>query len=124
MLLDITNERLPRTLPVAPRDSYHRSSIHWEKVHGEVNSSDQRETLILDKLGEYFDWPDARYEYPEIDDRHQAYVHDSADYPKEMFLESQVYQSWKTRKIRGPGLLCATGLGASPPFLEQLYPSE
>ena len=124
MLLDITNERLPRTLPAAPRDSYHGSSIHWEKVHEEVYSSDQREILILEKLGGYLDWSRAKYEYPAIDDRHQAQVLDSADYPKEMFLESKVYQSWKTRKTRGPGLLCATGLGASPLMFEQPCPSD
>ena len=124
IVFDIANERLPRTLPVAPRYSYHGSSINWEKVHGEVYSHDQRETLILDKLGDYLDWPNARYEYPVIDDRHQAHVLDSADYPKEIFLESKVYQSWKTRKTRGPGLLCATGLGASPPMFEQLCPSN
>ena len=119
MVFDIANERLPKTLPVAPRDSYHGSSIHWEKVDWRVCSRDQRETLILDKLGGYLDWPDAKYEYHVIDDPHQAYVHESADYPREMFLESKVYQSWKTRKTRGPGLLCAIGSGTSHLFLEQ-----
>ena len=124
MLFDITNERLPRTLPVAPPDSYHESTKHWEKVDWKVCSHDQRETLILDKLGPYLNWPGAKYEYHAIDDPHQTYVRDSADNPKEMFLESKVYQSWKTRKTRGPGLISATGLGASPPFLERPYPSN
>ena len=122
MLFDIPNERLPRKLPVAPHNAYSESSIHWEKLHGEIYPRDQWETLIIDKLGEYLDWPDAKYEYHAIDDPHQAYVQDSADYPKEMFLESKVYQSWKTRKTRGPGLLCATGLGTFAPFLTQPYP--
>lgn len=123
MVFDIANERLPRTLPLAPPDSYHGSGIHWEKVNGEVHSRDQRETLILEKLGRYLGWSGARYEYPVVDDRHQAYVYDSAEYPRESFLESKVYQSWKARKTRGPGLLCATGLGASPPFFEEQFPS-
>ena len=119
MVFDIANERLPRTLSVAPLDSYHESSIRWQQIDRKICSHDQQETLILDKLGEYLGWPRAKYEYPAIDDRHQAYVRDSADYPKEMFLESNVYQSWKTRKTRGPGLLCATGLGTSYLFLQQ-----
>ena len=119
MVFDIANERFPRTLPDAPLDSYPGSSILWEKVDGKICSRDQRETLILDKLGGYLDWPRAKYEYPAIDDRHQACVYDSAEYPRESFLESKVYKAWKTRKTRGPGLLCATGLGTSHLFLEQ-----
>ena len=118
------NERLPRTRPVAPRDAYHGNSIHWEKFHGEFYTRDLWETLILEKLGGYLDWSRAKYEYPAIDDRHQAYVYQSVDYPRESFLESEVYQSWKTRKTRGPGLLCAIGLGVSHlPFQHKFSPN-
>ena len=53
----------------------------------------------------------AEYEYPSFDDPHQENTARSVEYTKEPFLESDVYQAWKTRKTRGPGLLCATGLG-------------
>ena len=118
-LFEITDARLPRTLPVAVVDSYHESSIHWEKVDGKICSRGQRESLIIEKLGGYLDWPGAKYEYHVVDDTHQACVHNSADYPKEMFLESKVYQTWKNRKTRGPGLLYATGLGVSPLFFHK-----
>ena len=121
---EITNEQLPRTLPLAPCDPYHGSSIQWEKVDGELYSRRQRETLILEKLGGYLDWPSVEYDYPVLDDRHQAYVYESIDYPRESFLESTVYQPWKTRKARGPGLLCAIGLGMSHLFRGQRISSN
>ena len=121
---DILHERLPSTLPLAPCDPYHESSIHWEKVDGELYSRHQLETLILEKLADYLDWPSAEYAYPVLDDRHQAHVHRSIGFPRESFLESNAYQSWKTRKARGPGLLCAIGLGTSRLFLGQKVPSN
>ena len=120
-VFDIANERLPRTPSVAPHNAYPESSIHWEKFTGEVCSRDQWETLILEKLGGYLDWSRAKYDYPAIDDRHQAEVYQSIDYPQESFLASKVYQSWKTRRTRGPGLLCAIGSGTSHLFLEQIF---
>lgn len=126
-LVETTDERLPRTIPpITPGDSHHGSNIlvRWEKVDEKLCSRDQRETLILNELGPYLDWPQAKYEYHAIDDSHQASVHDSTNYPKEKFLESRIYQSWKNRRTRGPGLLCATGEGASLLFLEQPYSSN
>ena len=69
--------------------------------------------FILQHLGEFIGWHRARYEYPSYDDPHQDNIVRSAEYTKEPFLESNVYQAWKTRKTRGPGLLCATGEGKS-----------
>ena len=69
------------------------------------------QAFILQHLGEFIDWHMAPYEYPSYDDPHQDNIVRSAEYTKEPFLESNEYQAWKTRKTRGPGLLCATGGG-------------
>lgn len=71
------------------------------------------QAFILQHLGEFIDWHMAQYEYPSFDNPHQDNIVRSAEYMKEPFLESNVYQAWKTRKTRGPGLLCATGHGKS-----------
>ena len=123
MLYEIVDERLPMEHAIGRSDS---PSIHWEKVDHRYCSPDQRQAFILQKLGDYLDWPLATYEYPSVDNPHQHNVDCSSDYAKEMFLESKVYQAWKNRKIRGPGLLCATGAGLStpPPFFLENYSSN
>ena len=113
MLFEVVDERLPRVHPSGSYNSKHVSSIHWEKHNHRDYSPDQLQALIFQTVGEFIAWPLVLYEYPALDDTHQYNIHRSADYTREVFLESNVYQAWRTRKIRGPGLLCATGSGVS-----------
>ncbi len=118
MLFEIVDKRLPRDYPVEPlRDSSNASSMHWKKVDQTYCSPDQRQSFILKELGDLIGWDLATYEYSSFDDTHQYYVHHSAGYADEMFLNSEIYQAWKNRKTRGPGLLCAIGSGMDSCFL-------
>lgn len=110
-VFEIVNERLPRDQHVGPRGSSYGSNRLWEKVDQKHCSPDQMQAFILKHLGDFIGWSMAKYEYPSFDDRHQANIPRSAEYTSERFLESDVYQAWKTRKTRGPGLLCVTGQG-------------
>ena len=113
MLFEVVNERLPRDQPSGSYNSDHGFSIHWKKHDQGDCSPDQLQAFIFQKVGEFIGWPLVLYDYPHFDDTHQYNIDRSADYTREVFLESNVYQAWKTRKTRGPGLLCATGSGVS-----------
>ena len=118
MLYQIVDERLPRDHSVVPHDSEpYGASIPWEKVDQKHCSPDQQQAFILRELGIMIGWGMAVHEYPPCDVLHQYNVDRSADYTKEAFLESKVYQAWRNRKTRGPGLICATGSGESILFL-------
>lgn len=118
MLYQIVDERLPRDHPLVLRDSEpYGCSIPWEKVDQKHCSPDLQQAFILRELGIVIGWGMAVHEYPPCDDPHQYNVDRSADYTKEAFLESKVYQAWRSRKTRGPGLICATGSGESVLFL-------
>lgn len=118
MLYQVVDERLPRDHPVVPRHSeYYGSSILWEKIDQKHCPPDQQQAFILRELGTMIGWGMVVYEYPPCDDTHQCNIDRSANYSKEAFLESKVYQAWKTRKTRGPGLVCAIGPGESALFL-------
>ena len=111
------NQRLPRVSLAGPRSSDNDPSIHWKQFDQKYCAPDQRPAFILQRLGDFLGWKLAIYEYPQFDDPHQESVIRSADYTKEIFLDSEVYQAWKGRKTRGPGLLCAIGAGKSVPSL-------
>ena len=113
MLFEVVDERLPKDRPIQSYSSKRDISMEWKKVDHRHCSLDQQQAFICQKLGDYLDWPQAVHEYAYYDDIHQFNIGRSAEYDREVFLESKVYQAWKTRKIRGPGLLCATGLGLS-----------
>ena len=121
MFYEIVNQRLPREKPVGQSSSCLESRIHWEKIGEEICSPEQPHAIILRELGPFIGWPLATYDYPAVDDLHQFHVDRSANYVKEAFLESSVYQAWKNRKARGPGLLCATGSGMSTSLLKQIF---
>ena len=105
MLYEVVDQRLPRDLPVGQSNSCLEASIHWKKIDEEYRSPELQHAIILRKLGPLIGWHLATYDYPAFDDFHQVLVDHSANYAKEAFLDSSVYQAWKNRKARGPGLL-------------------
>ena len=111
IVFEILDERLPRERPAGLPNSDPGSVVLWEKVDQKYCYPEQRHAFILKKLGDFIGWPKATYEYPYFDDTQQYNIDRSADYSKEVFLESKAYQDWKNRKIRGPGLLFVTGAG-------------
>lgn len=113
MVFDIVSNHPPRDQYVRPPRLNHGPNRLWEKVDQKSCPPDRMQAFILQHLGDFIGWRMAQYEYPSFDDTHQENILLSAEYSKEPFLESNVYQAWKTRKTRGPGLLCATGHGKS-----------
>ena len=113
MVFEILDERSSNYQPAGPRHMSYLSGHYttWEKVDQKHCSPDQVQTLILQRLGDYIGWRLAKYEYPSFDDPHQDNIARSAEYANEPFLETNVYQKWKTRKTRGPSLLYAIGHG-------------
>lgn len=111
MVFEILKERPSNHQPLGPCYSNYAPDIRWEKVDQKHCSPDQMQAFILQRLGDFMGWRMATYEYPSFDDPHQDNIARSAEYTSESFLESNVYQNWKTRKTRGPSLLCATGNG-------------
>ena len=121
MVFEIVDERLPKVPTVEYYDSKRVHDASWNKVDDGDCSPDERPAFILQRLGDLLGWHLAMYEYPAFDNTHQDNVHRSVHYTKEAFLETKVYQAWKTRKIRGPGLLCVTGPRMSTPSLKTMF---
>ena len=117
-LFEIVDERLPNALSIERQQSNPVSATAWRKVDLRDCSPGQRQAFILHKLGDLIGWHLATYEYPAFDNTHHLNVACSANYAKEHFLEYEAYQAWKTRRTRGPGLLCVTGHGMCAPFFK------
>lgn len=109
----LVDERLPKDMQIKSPNKHsqvpNRNNIAWRSLP--TMPPVERQDTILRQISEYTDWPDLGNDLSTQDYRHQTYRNLCGERTCEEFLNSNAYQRWKNRKIRGPSLLYVSGSG-------------